>query len=69
MNLFEIALIGAGQLGSRHLQGLAKISYDCNITVVEPSMESMEQTKLRYAMFCQPENLSNKIWIPSLGRG
>lgn len=48
MDSFEIALIGAGQLGSRHLQGLAKISQYCNITVVEPSPESMERTKARY---------------------
>ncbi|MBQ7209005.1 MAG: Gfo/Idh/MocA family oxidoreductase [Lentisphaeria bacterium] len=49
MKPYEIALIGAGQLGSRHLQGLAKITQDCRITVVEPSSEAMARTKARYA--------------------
>lgn len=49
MGPFNIALIGAGQLGSRHLQGLAKISKECNITVVDPSSASLELAKARYA--------------------
>ena len=32
----KIALIGAGQLGSRHLQGLAKSDLCLSIEVVEP---------------------------------
>ena len=54
MDPFNIVLIGAGQLGSRHLQGLAKISHESHITVVDPNPESLELAKVRYAE-C-PEN-------------
>lgn len=43
-----IALIGAGQLGSRHLQGLAKSSIEISIEVVEPFEKSREVAKQRY---------------------
>jgi hypothetical protein len=33
----KIAIIGAGQLGSRHLQGLAKIAQALDIFIVDPS--------------------------------
>jgi len=32
----KIVIIGAGQLGSRHLQGIAQCSFDVSIEVVEP---------------------------------
>jgi hypothetical protein len=38
----NILVIGAGQLGSRHLQGLAKSTGAMNITVVEPNISNME---------------------------
>lgn len=40
-----IALIGAGQLGSRYLQGLAKVGLDANIEVVEP-VEAARKTAI-----------------------
>jgi predicted dehydrogenase len=44
----NIALIGAGQLGSRHLQGLAKSSINISIEVVEPYAKSREVARQRY---------------------
>ena len=44
----NLVIIGAGQIGSRHLQGLAKINDDLNITVIDPSSESLETAKERY---------------------
>lgn len=41
-------MIGAGQLGSRHLQGLAKSSVEISIEVVEPFMKSREVAQQRY---------------------
>ena len=35
-----IAIIGAGQLGSRHLQGLAKVPMALDIFIVDPSADS-----------------------------
>jgi len=44
----RVAIIGAGQLGSRHLQGLAKSSVEISIEVVEPFEKSREVAKQRY---------------------
>ena len=44
----KIAIIGAGQLGSRHLQGLAKINQAIDITVIEPNPDALDLAKKRY---------------------
>jgi hypothetical protein len=45
----NVLVVGAGQLGSRHLQSLANVSeYFLNIDVVDPSIESLEVAKQRY---------------------
>jgi predicted dehydrogenase len=44
----KIALIGAGQLGSRHLQGLAKSGISISIEVVEPFEGSRNTAKQRF---------------------
>lgn len=44
----KIALIGAGQLGSRHLQGLAKSGLEISIEVVEPFEASRDTAKQRF---------------------
>lgn len=44
----KIALIGAGQLGSRHLQGLAKSNIEISIEVVEPFEKAREVAQQRY---------------------
>jgi predicted dehydrogenase len=44
----HVAVIGAGQLGSRHLQGLAKISQDIKITVIDPNSDSLELARERF---------------------
>jgi len=46
-NIYEIALIGAGQLGSRHLQGLVHASLPRRIYVVDPSNDSLKTAKQR----------------------
>ena len=46
--IFNIAIIGAGQLGSRHLQGLAKINQDIELTVIDPCYNALELSKKRY---------------------
>ncbi len=45
----RIAIIGGGQLGSRHLQALARLPESTHITVVDPLKESLETCKLRVA--------------------
>jgi len=47
--MYRIAIIGAGQLGGRHLQGLARLSLPCEIEVVDPSAASLEVSRQRFA--------------------
>ncbi len=44
----HIAIIGAGQLGSRHLQGLTKIKQAINVTVIEPNPDALDLSNKRY---------------------
>ncbi|MDI9817761.1 MULTISPECIES: Gfo/Idh/MocA family oxidoreductase [unclassified Legionella] len=44
----KIAIIGAGQLGSRHLQALNLINKKLNITVIDPNPESLELACSRF---------------------
>lgn len=68
----NICLIGAGNIGSRHLQGLKKITFPLNIEVVDPSKESLSIARQRYEQIDIPihhqitflqslNNLSRKI--------
>lgn len=45
----QIAVIGAGQLGSRHLQGLVRLDSPCEIHVIDPSPASLEVARQRAA--------------------
>ena len=51
--MLQIALIGAGQLGSRHLQGLALLDRAARITVVDPTESSLATAKERFAQVKQ----------------
>lgn len=44
----KIALIGAGELGSRHLQSLAKCNFPVSLQVVDPSEKSLEVSQKRF---------------------
>lgn len=44
----NILLIGAGNIGSRHLQGLAKVKFPLNIEVVDPSIDSLKLAEERF---------------------
>ena len=48
MKVFNIAIIGIGQIGSRHLQSLKKSKLNINIEAVSRSEESLEIAKSRY---------------------
>lgn len=53
----KIALIGAGQLGSRHLQALAKINIPVMLQVVDPSKDSLKVARKRYLEIPDNDNL------------
>jgi hypothetical protein len=48
MKNWSIAIIGAGQLGSRHLQGLKKAPTSMNITVFDTCADSLHIAEQRY---------------------
>lgn len=46
--MYKIVIIGAGQLGSRHLQGLAQSKFNISIEAVEPFESSRVTAEERY---------------------
>lgn len=46
--IYNVWVIGAGQIGSRHLQALKTVKFPLAITVIDPSIESLKITKERY---------------------
>ena len=45
--MFNILLVGADRLGSRHLQGLSKLDGKNSIYIVDPLQDSRELSKQR----------------------
>lgn len=62
----KIALIGAGQLGSRHLQGLAKSELEISIEVIEPFEVSRDTTKQRFEEVPTNENIKSLDFLESI---
>jgi predicted dehydrogenase len=46
-NITKIILVGAGQLGSRHLQGLSKLDLYTDITVIDPNTQALSTAQAR----------------------
>ena len=44
---YQIAIIGAGQLGTRHLQGLVRLNIPCEISIVDPSVKAFALARER----------------------
>ncbi len=61
----KILIIGAGQLGSRHLQALKSVKHQLEIFVVDPSEKSLEVAKERYDSINIPD-FNNVIYINSI---
>ncbi len=51
-----ILIVGAGNLGSRHLQGLTKVDRPLDIYLYDPSLESLRIAKERYDAVCTDLN-------------
>jgi hypothetical protein len=56
--MYNILVIGAGQIGSRHLQGLAKIDIPIKLLVIDPNQNSIETAKKRFSELPQNQNIS-----------
>jgi len=62
----HIAIIGAGQLGSRHLQGLARTELAMKISVVDPSLNSLHLAKKRYLEIRSNKNVRQIRFFDSI---
>lgn len=66
MNVKKIALIGAGELGSRHLQGLAKCDFPVHLQVVDPNKNSLLLSKKRFGEIFVNQNIKEINYFESL---
>lgn len=64
--MYQIALIGAGQIGSRHLQGLAKINLPVALEIVDPSPESRQVAKERFEQIDTNANVQNIQYLDAI---
>ena len=48
--IYNIALIGAGNIGSRHLQALAKSKLKLNLFIIDTNNKSLTLSKSRYEL-------------------
>ncbi|MBF0547076.1 MAG: hypothetical protein HQM08_21725 [Candidatus Riflebacteria bacterium] len=62
----NILLVGAGQLGSRHLQGLAKLTLPISIDIVEPSPQAVEVAQNRFNEIPNPQRTKDLHFFNSL---
>ena len=68
MTLFHILLIGAGQLGSRHLQALALSKLNICISVVDPSETSLAIAKERLGQIENSKSINSINFYTSLSK-
>ncbi|GET45283.1 Gfo/Idh/MocA family oxidoreductase [Capnocytophaga felis] len=64
----KIGIIGAGQLGSRHLQGVKIAEETINIDVVDPSEESLRIAKQRYEEIPENNFLKKVCYLNSISQ-
>jgi len=67
---YKLLLVGAGQLGSRYLQGLSHCPFDLEITVADSSPESLQRAQSRWEEVAgQSVGMHNVLYLPSLPDG
>ena len=64
----KIVIIGAGQLGSRHLQGIAQNSFDISIEIVEPFESSRKTEEERYYQIENRQNVKSIEFYDSIDK-
>ncbi len=62
----QIAIIGAGQLGSRHLQALAQLDRPARIQVVDLATSCLEAARERFAEVAQDTRVEDVEYLTSL---
>jgi len=64
--MFHILIIGVGQLASRYLQGIVTSESELEITVVDPSSDSLGNAKSRWIEAGGNESSHQVHWLQSL---
>lgn len=64
--MYKVALIGAGQLGSRHLQSLGKIGVPVSLQVVDPRASSLDLARERLAQVGENPNVRETRFLTSI---
>lgn len=64
--LKKIAIIGGGQIGSRHLQGLAKSDMEISIEVVDTSIESRKVAETRFNEIPKKNSINNVEYLNNI---
>jgi predicted dehydrogenase len=62
----NIVVIGAGQLGSRHLQALSKVNFQAKIEVIDPLAASLEVARTRFNEMPSNSNIAGVSVLSSL---
>ena len=64
----NIVVIGAGQLGSRHLQALSKVNFQTTIEVVDPFASSLEVAKARFDEMSENSSIVGIRYVSSISQ-
>ena len=64
--MYKIAIVGAGQLGSRHLQGVLKINVPVEVEVVDPNTQSLELAEQRAGEIALNDNIKSVRYINAI---
>lgn len=62
----NILIVGAGQLGSRYLQGMVKVSFPLDIHVVDISAESLARAESRWAEVADEKTMHKPYFLQIL---
>jgi predicted dehydrogenase len=55
--VIQLAIIGAGQIGSRHLQGLARLGRAAEVVLVDPNASALATARNHLAELAPPDSL------------
>ena len=64
--MVNIAIIGAGQIGSRHLQALSQLNRLTNIQIVDPDYKSLERARERFLQVQKNKNIQKVEYFKSI---
>jgi len=64
--MHKIVLVGAGQLGSRYLQGLKNVSFPLSIKVVDPSDEALNKARDLWNDTGEAFTIHSVNWVSNL---